>query len=79
MERTQIQLTPEQVDRVKEAAADKGISIAAYIREAVDSRLSAERSVHDRDRAIEAIGGFRSDRSDVSRRHDDYLDDAYSE
>lgn len=77
MERTQIQLTADQARRVREAAAARGLSIAGYIREAVAARLEAENTVTERQRAIESIGGFRSDRSDVSRRHDEYLAGAY--
>jgi hypothetical protein len=78
MERLMIQLTPEQARRVKQAAAALGMSMARYIREAVDVRLGDEAASDARARAIDSIGGFRSDRSDVSRRHDDLLADAYS-
>jgi hypothetical protein len=37
--------------------------------------LSGEELVR---RAIQAAGRFHSSRSDVSRRHDDYLDEAYA-
>ena len=77
MERTQIQLTSEQARRVREAAAARRVSMAAYIREAVEARLSSERTSSDRQRAIESIGGFASGDGDVSRRHDDHLAGAY--
>lgn len=79
MERTQIQLTEEQALKVREAAAARGISMAAFIREALEDRLTTERASGHRERAIAAVGGFRSGRSDVSKRHDDYLDEAFGE
>jgi Ribbon-helix-helix protein, copG family len=79
MERTQIQLTPEQAKKVRRAAAERGISMAAYIRGAVEQRLSVEPTARARRRLVASIGGFRSDRSDVSRRHDAYLEEAFRE
>jgi 3-methyladenine DNA glycosylase/8-oxoguanine DNA glycosylase len=49
--------------------------MAAVIREAVEHYVpDEERAAEDRvRRAREAIGRYRSDASDVSERHDDYL------
>lgn len=79
MERTQIQLTPEQAEKVRRAAADRGISMAAFIRTAIDEQLASEEVTRRRERAIASVGGFRSGRRDVSKRHDDYLADAFAE
>ena len=79
MERTQIQLSAEQLQEVKAAAAARGLSIAAFIREAVADRLAAERRTAALERAIGSIGGFSSKEGDVSRRHDDYLAEIYAE
>jgi hypothetical protein len=79
MERTQIQLTPEQAKKVRRAAADRGISMAAFIRTAIDEQLASEEVTRRRERAIASVGGFRSGRRDVSKRHDDYLADAFAE
>lgn len=79
MERTQIQLTPEQAEKVRRAAADRGISMAAFIRAAIDEQLASEEQARRRERAIASVGGFRSGRGDVSKRHDDYLADAFAE
>ena len=80
MERTQISLTEQQATRLRRLARKRRSSMAALIREAVDQvypvsdvRASAW------DRALASVGGFRSDRTDVSERHDDYLADAFGE
>jgi post-segregation antitoxin (ccd killing protein) len=79
MVRTQIQLTEEQMTRLRHASAERGISIAAVIREAVDRELDH----HERDkrweRALSVVGKYRDleGATDVSRRIDDYVADAY--
>jgi len=82
MVRTQIQLTEEQARQAKRHAADEGISLAEYIRRALDARMESRlRPSREelRQRALEAIGSFASDATDVSERHDDYLAEAYSQ
>lgn len=80
MVRTQIQLTEEQAERLRESATRAGVSMAELIRRAVD-RAICERSEPSREalvaRAKAAAGRFRSDRSDVAANHDVYLADAY--
>lgn len=76
MVRTQVQLTEEQARTLKQVAAARGVSIAEVIREALDGHLTAGDAATRRQRAIDAIGGFRSGRHDVSARHDEYLNDA---
>ena len=82
MIRTQIQLTEEQATKLKRIAADRGISMAEVIREAVERIPASEDRSERLARALEAgRRGFR-DRdgaTDVSARHDDYLADAYAE
>ena len=80
MVRTQIQLTEEQSRRLKASAARQGISVSELIRRGVDAALGQESALSGEQlasRAIQAAGRFRSSRSDVSRRHDDYLGEAY--
>jgi hypothetical protein len=80
MVRTQIQLTEEQSRRLKASAARQKISVAELIRRGVDLALGQESALSGEElvrRAIRAAGRFHSARSDVSRRHDDYLDEAY--
>jgi hypothetical protein len=80
MIRTQIQLTKTQSEQIKEAAADSHISMAEFIRKAVDAALrqSATTSKKERvERAIQAAGRFHSGRRDGSEHHDDDLAEAY--
>ena len=51
--------------------------MAAVIREAVDRTLADGDMAARHRRALAAAGKFRSGRSDVSERHDDYLADAF--
>ena len=80
MIRTQVQLTEQQLLRLRALAAERGLSISELVRNGVDHILShAERGEH-RDwaqRAIAAVGRFYSGRADVARRHDAYLAAAY--
>lgn len=79
MVRTQVQLTEDQARALKDTAATRGVSIAEVIRQALDQHLAAQGGASRRERAIRAIGGFRSGRHDVSTRHDDHLADAFGE
>lgn len=73
MIRTQIQLTESQVRRLKQLATERGVSIAALIREAVDRHIVGRDPQSVRERAVNSIGGFRSGLPDVSEEHDRYL------
>jgi len=79
MVRMQVQLTNEQVTALRRRAADRGVSVAALVREAVDQDL--ERSLTDRrwERAIAAAGVGHSEHIDISVRHDDYLAEDFAE
>ena len=80
MIRTQIQLTEEQARKVKKEAARRGVSMAEIIRDAIDGTIqSKEGTVQEerRKRALEIVGKFRSGKSDVSRKHDAYLTEAF--
>lgn len=76
MVRTQIQLTGEQAKRLSEMALESHESIASLIRRAVDQILLAgKRDRSDLFRIPESVGGkYKSDRDDVSIKHDLYLD-----
>jgi hypothetical protein len=80
MIRTQVQLTDDQFRALKTEAGSRGVSMAFLIREAVD-RFAAlsPAGVNRRARALESVGGFRSGRTDVSRRHDDELAEAFDD
>jgi len=81
MKRTQIQLTEEQTEKLDEVAQREGLSRSELIRRAVDDWLSA-RSVstvdEKRKRARDPVGAFSSGERDVSRRHDEYLENGYA-
>jgi hypothetical protein len=78
MIRTQIQLTDEQTRRLKSLAAERGVSVAELIREAVDRHLFMRITpAGRRERAIASVGGFHSGLTDVSERHDEDLAEAY--
>lgn len=82
MIRTQIQLTEQQARRLRSQAREQGISLAEIIRRCVDRGL-ADEAPERADlyaRAARAVGRF-SDRHgarDLGRRHDRYLDEAFS-
>ena len=81
MIRTQVQVTEQQMKRLKRLAADREVSVAELVRNGVDSILDAaeQDSRSDRERrALAALGRFRSGRSDVSREHDRYLAESYA-
>jgi len=80
MIRTQIQLTEEQAKVIKKLAVAQHISSAELIRRAVDVMIksgAAADAEERRRRALGIIGKFSSGKSDVSRKHDRYLADAF--
>jgi predicted DNA-binding protein len=82
MQRLQIQLTSEQVDRLRERARQRRMSTAAVVREAVDAALrdmSAGLSSGERlQRSRAVVGRFSSGGPDqVSEDHDRHLEDIY--
>ncbi len=82
MIRTQIQLTEEQLRRLKALAAARGLSVAELIRQSIDafSRSAASPDAEARcQRAIAVAGHFHSGKRDVSAQHDRYLAEAWHE
>jgi hypothetical protein len=77
--RTQISLTAGQMEALRRVAAERGVSIAAVIREAVDEVIDGGDWPERRRRALAAAGRFSSGRSDVSVGHDEYLAEAFGE
>jgi hypothetical protein len=79
VERTQISLDTKQADRLRRLARERGTSMAALIREAVDEVFPADAtdSLEARwARALASVGGFHSGLTDVAERHDDYFVEA---
>lgn len=80
MIRTQIQFTEKQIEALRSLAASKGVSVAELVRQSVDQMMhtSGILSLEEKkQRALEIIGKYRSGQSDISTRHDDYLEDIY--
>jgi len=80
MVRTQIQLTEAQAKTIKKVALEKGTSVAEVIRRAVENMIQSNPKVSTPEkirRAIEIAGKFRSGKGNVSRKHDEYLAEAY--
>ena len=79
VERTQISLDSAQAARLRRLARERGTSMAALIRDAVEHAYpeSEDETPEARwARALDAIGKHRSGLTDVSIRHDDYLVEA---
>ncbi|MGH8886058.1 MAG: ribbon-helix-helix protein, CopG family [Egibacteraceae bacterium] len=75
MIRTQISLTEEQMEALRRVAADRGVSIAAVVRGAVDELIDRDDRRRLMQRALSVAGKYRDieGATDVGRRHDDYL------
>ncbi len=78
MVRTQIQLTEEQARTLKRLAAERNVSMAALVREAVERLVEQDDRAAKWERALRAVGKFRDREGarDVARRHDDYFVEA---
>lgn len=82
MIRTQIQLTEEQHQALKELAASQKISMARLIRESVAQYLNtSETKEMDelRQYAISIAGKYHSGHTDISINHDEYLAEAFAD
>lgn len=80
MVRTQIQLNDEQAERIKKIAADRHISMAEVVRQAVDMIIASNMAAGAEERknkALAAVGKFGSGRHDIAREHDKYLAEAF--
>ena len=80
MIRTQIQLTENQSDRIKNIATQEQVSMAEIIRRAVDHWLetAAPMSREERwQRSMAVIGKYSSGLTDLSENHDEYLAEGY--
>ncbi len=82
MIRTQISFDADQFEDLQRGARDAGVSMAAYVRQAVDAKLAAHRGERDRLNALalSAVGRLRGGLGErVGADHDRYLDEAYGE
>ncbi|MBZ5618362.1 MAG: ribbon-helix-helix protein, CopG family [Acidobacteriia bacterium] len=82
MVRTQVQLTQQQIDALRQLAAESGKSIAELVRLGVELYLGAQHRPGRKqqvERARRIAGRFSSGIRDVSTHHDRYLSEAYRE
>ena len=80
MVRTQIELTEKQMTALEELAKKRRVSISNLVREGVHNLLQSEAIYYNperKQRALAIAGRFKSGRGDMSKRHDDYLMEAY--
>ena len=76
MVRTQIQLTEEQAEMLKQMAVEQNISVAEIIRRSLDTTMRLQggcTSQEQRRLAIGLSGMFNSGVSDLGSDHDRYL------
>jgi hypothetical protein len=73
MIRTQVQLTEEQARALRRRAAERGVSMATLVREAVDRILEDDDRETRWARAMSVVGKYRSGKKDIAVRHDEYL------
>ncbi len=81
MVRTQVQLTEEQMRKLRREAAKRGVSLAEVVRVCID-RAFAQDAPDRRQlyaRAARLIGAFedREQATDLSAAHDRYLEEAF--
>jgi Arc/MetJ-type ribon-helix-helix transcriptional regulator len=78
MVRTQVQLTEEQIEKLRRLAAAGETSVSDVVRQAVDAltAFSPPRTELQR-RALAACGTYASGTSDVSEEHDRHLAEAF--
>lgn len=81
MVRIQVQLTDEQLERLRQISSETGRSVADLVREGMSeylNRRSRPTNAERRARALSAIGRFHSGKSDGSRDHDRLVAEAFS-
>ena len=79
MVRTQIQLTEEQAEKLREISLKNRESMASLIRTAIDQFLLFSKvdksSLYKQ--ASSVIGKYKADKKDISVKHDEYLNKDY--
>ena len=71
--RTQIYLTKEQYQYLRQQAEKKKASIAKIVRKLIDERLPKEKDYEDNPLFSICSDGFSMDRRKWSVRHDEYI------
>lgn len=80
MVRTQVQLPESQFRALRAAAAQRGVSMAELIRQAVEQLLRGSPEPSDDEkwrRAVEAIGVGHSGLGDLAENHDRHFDEDF--
>ncbi len=77
MVRTQISLTEEQAARLKRVAQERGVSMAAVIRDAVDAVVPDSDREEKWARALAVVGKHSGGEGNVAEEHDRYLAEAF--
>lgn len=78
MIRAQVQLTEEQLERLRRMSNETGKSISALVREAVDTLPPSDLEERWR-RAWSVVGKYSSGVPDIAVDHDKYLDEIYGD
>jgi predicted DNA-binding protein len=78
MIRMQIQLSEEQAEALRRQSERTGRSMAALVRDALERELDEENDDGGWERALGAVGRFRSGTRDTSVEHDRALAEAYA-
>ncbi len=79
MIRMQVHLTKAQVAALKSLSLTRGVSVAELIRQGADLVIGTPGVVdrqHRRDRALTALGCFKSGRRDLAEHHDTHFAEA---
>lgn len=75
--RKQVQLTKRQAAAVRREAARRGMSEAAFIREAVERALGPSGRTPNIGRILAVAGRYNSGLGDIAVEHDRYLEEIY--
>ena len=76
MVKTQVQLPEADLAELRRLAAEQGVSVSELVRRGVRQVLKSETGPTREelwDRASKVIGKYHSGKTDIGRRHDDYL------
>ena len=77
MIRMQVQFDAAEAEALRRAASERGVSISAVVREAVDRCVLAHEDRNTAvDRSLTVAGRYSSGSGDVSARHDEYFADS---
>jgi|FLYL01.1.fsa_nt_gi Arc/MetJ-type ribon-helix-helix transcriptional regulator len=79
MIRTQIQIGEAQAKALRRLAAERGVSVAALVREGIEVLLEQTKRHEGWEEALQVVGRFRGPGGEGARQHDRYLEEAYRE